>query len=89
MPYVLHCQLFSRTPSYQAPIRLIITRSGEISFSGGTTQLGDPLGMAKYAIGMVPHIHKFRIYEHRQTMKQVWFANDAMAAGTCEYLCQW
>ena len=72
--------------TYQAPIRMIITGSGEISSSEGTTQ-GDPLGMAMYAIGILPLIQK--LHEHCQAMKQVWFADDATAAGTCESLRQW
>ena len=72
--------------TYQAPIRMIITGSGEISSSEGTTQ-GDPLGMAMYAIGILPLIQK--LHEHCQATKQVWFADDATAAGTCESLRQW
>ena len=40
-----------------------------------------------YAIGILPLIHE--LHEHCQTMKQVWFADDATAAGTCESLRQW
>ena len=49
----------------------------------GTTQ-GDPLAMPMYAIGICPLIHKVRC-----DVKQVWYADDATAAGQLKYLRQW
>ena len=72
--------------TYNAPIRLFITGHCEISSSEGTTQ-GDPLGMAMYAIGILPLIQK--LHNQCPSTKQVWFADDATAAATCEYLRQW
>ena len=72
--------------TYQAPIRLIINGNGEIASNEGTTQ-GDPLGMAMYAIGIRPLIMK--LHEQCSKAKQVWFADDTNAAGSCEHLRRW
>ena len=72
--------------TYQSPTRMFVTGSGEISSSEGTTQ-GDPLGMAMYALAVVPLISKLQqLHEHAQ---QVWFADDATAASTCQQLRAW
>ena len=64
--------------TYQAPIKLFITGEGEIDSSEGTTQ-GDPLAMAMYALTLRPLIDKLRNAE--PNARQVWFADDATAAG--------
>ena len=63
---------------YQAPIKLFIVGGGEIDSSEGTTQ-GDPLAIAMYALAVRPLIDKLRDAE--PSAKQVWFADDATAAG--------
>ena len=67
-------------------MRMIVAGSGEISSTEGTTQ-GDPLAMAMYALAVVPLIHKLR--NNSLDVKQVWFADDATGAGSCENLRQW
>ena len=59
---------------------------GEILSKEGTTQ-GDPLGMAMFALAIVLLILK--LMEVCQTVYQVWFADDATAAASCERLKQW
>ena len=49
----------------------------------GTTQ-GDPLAMPMYAIGICPLIHKVSC-----DVQQVWYADDATAAGQLKNLRQW
>ena len=71
---------------YRAPLRIIVAGSGEISSTEGTTQ-GDPLAMAMYALAVVPLIHKLK--NNSLDVKQVWFADDATGAGSCENLRQW
>ena len=72
--------------TYRAPVRMIVVGSGEISSTEGTTQ-GDPLAMAMYALAVVPLIHKLR--NNCPDVKQVWYADDATGAGSCENLRQW
>ena len=72
--------------TYQAPIKLFITGEGEINSSKGTTQ-GDPLAMAMYALAIRPLIDKLR--EAEPNAKQVWFADDATAAGRLATLPRW
>ena len=56
---------------------------GEISSSEGTTQ-GDPLAMAMYALAIRPLIRDAEL-----NARQVWFADDATAAGKLVTLRQW
>ena len=51
----------------------------------GTTQ-GDPLAMAMYAIGTLPLIRRLS-----NSVTQVWYADDAAAAGSLKNLreCGW
>ena len=67
-------------------MRMIVVGSGEISSTEGTTQ-GDPLAMAMYALAIVPLIHKLR--NNSPDVRQVWYADDATGAGTCDKLRQW
>ena len=64
-------------------MKMIIAGSGEISSTEGTTQ-GDPLAMAMYALAILPLIHKLKSIS--LDVKQVWYADDATGAGTCEGL---
>ena len=50
----------------------------------GTTQ-GDPLAMAMYVIGTTPLIRALS----KEAIKQVWYADDASAAGGIHELRQW
>ena len=68
---------------YQAPIRCIVCGNGEITSSEGTTQ-GDPLAMAMYALAVKTLITK--IQSDAPSVRQVWYADDATGAGSCEDL---
>ena len=72
--------------TYRAPIRLIVTGSGEIASTEGTTQ-GDPLAMAMYALAITPLIHQ--LSSRCSGVQQVWFADDATGASTCTNLKSW
>ena len=72
--------------TYGAPIRLFITGEGELSSTEGTTQ-GDPLAMAMYAIAVTPLIN--HLHQLQPDISQVWYADDATAAGQLESLLQW
>ena len=74
------------TNCYQSPIRLLVSGEGEILSKEGKTQ-GDPLGMAMFALAIVLLILK--LMEVCQMVYQVWFADDATAAASCEQLQQW
>ena len=72
--------------TYQLPTRMFVTGGSEISSSEGTTQ-GDPLGMAMYALAVVPLISKLQ--QMHECAQHVWFADDATAASTCQRLHAW
>ena len=72
--------------TYKAPVRCIICGDGEITSSEGTTQ-GDPLAMAMYALAVKPLIGELK--SDAPSVKQVWYADDASGAGTCEDLRKW
>ena len=72
--------------TYQSPTRLFVTGGGEIASSEGTTQ-GDPLGLAMYALAVVPLINKLQ--QKHQQAQQDWFADDATATSTCQQLRAW
>ena len=74
------------TNCYQSSIPLLVSGGGEILSKEGKTQ-GDPLGMAMFALAIVPLIMK--LMEVCQTVYQVWFADDATAAASGEQLKQW
>ena len=59
---------------------------GEISSSEGTT-LGEPLAMAMYSLAIKPLIDKLR--DEEPNARQVWFADDATAAGKLVTLGRW
>ena len=68
--------------TYRLPPSLYI--NGEaITSSEGTTQ-GDPLAMSMYAIAILP-----LIMELDNLSKQLWFADDAAAAGRLQAVKQW
>ena len=69
--------------TYQTPIRCVICGDEEITSSEGTTQ-GDPLAMAMYALAVKPLFGKLKL--DSPNVKQVWYADDASGAGTCEDL---
>ena len=72
--------------TYSAPIRCIICGDGEITSSEDTTQ-GDLLAMAMYALAVKPLIGKLK--SNALGVKQVWYADDATGAGTCDNLRMW
>ena len=72
--------------TYRTPVRLFVMGEGEIESTEGTTQ-GDPLAMAMYALAATPLIR--RLKEMKSDVKQVWFADDATAAGKLRALLQW
>ena len=72
--------------TYQVPVKLFITGEGEIASSEGTTQ-GDPLAMAMYALAIRPLIDTLR--DSEPEARQVWFADDATAAGKLATILQW
>ena len=72
--------------TYRAPVRLFVMGEGEVVSTEGITQ-GDPLAMAMYALAVTPLIHRLR--NMQPDVKQVWFADDAMAAGNLKDLLQW
>lgn len=68
--------------TYRLPANLYI--NGEaIPSTEGTTQ-GDPLAMSMYAIAILP-----LIMELDSLSKQLWFADDAAAAGSLQEMKQW
>ena len=71
---------------YQTPSRLIVPGGGELVSKEGTTQ-GDPLGMAMFALLIIPLILK--LSETCESLSQVWFADDASGAGSLQGLRQW
>ena len=82
------CPSFSNVliNTYRDPVRLIIPGNGEISSCEGTTQ-GDPFAMAMYSLAITPLIRKLN--ENHPQAKQVWYADDATAAGSCNNLKNW
>ena len=70
--------------TYRAPTKLFVDSSVLYS-SEGTTQ-GDPLVMPMYALATIPLIKKLQSVED---VKQVWYADDASAAGKITRLHKW
>ena len=71
--------------TYQASVPLFVKEEGILWSSEGTTQ-GDPLAMAMYALGTTPLIS--RLQDSQPEVKQLWFADDATAAGPLKALHQ-
>ena len=69
--------------TYRKDVRLFI--DGETLLSQEGTTQGDPLAMAMYAIAVNPLIHQLK----HDTMRQVWFADDATAGGKLNNLREW
>ena len=72
--------------TYKAPVRCVIQGEVEVSSSEGTTQ-GDSLAMGMYALSVKPVID--RLQSHCPTVKQVWYADDAIGAASCSDLRAW
>ena len=58
---------------------------GETLLSQEGTPQGDPLAMAMYAIGILPLIHRLK----EESVKQVWYADDATAGAQLTHLRAW
>ena len=71
--------------SYRAPTELFVDVDVLYS-SEGTTQ-GDPLAMPMYALATIPLIKK--LHSSLDDVSQIWYADDASAAGTINKLYQW
>ena len=72
--------------TYQSPIKIIIPGKGEIASTEETTQ-GHPLGMAMYALAIIPLIRK--LHSSSPEVSQIWFAVDDTSAGSCSHLKLW
>jgi len=68
--------------TYRTDAKLFV--GGEAILSREGTTQGDPLAMAMYALALVPMINRL----HR-LVKQVWYADDAAAAGLLTDLRAW
>jgi hypothetical protein len=71
---------------YQSPIRMFIQGGGEILSQEGTTQ-GDPLGMAMYALALMPLIR--HLHDNLPDVAQVWFADYSTASAKSKLLRRW
>ena len=69
--------------TYQAPVRLFVTGSGEIASTEGTAQ-GDPLAMAMYTLAITPLIDQLK--QSCPEVNQAWYADDITGASTCRGL---
>ena len=78
------CPVFSRVliNTYRSDAKLFV--GGETILSQEGTNQGDPLAMAMYALALVPMIAKLS-----NVVKQIWYADDAAAAGLLTDLCTW
>ena len=68
---------------YRRHSRLFIVGGGEIISSEGTTQ-GDPMGMAVYALALLPLVSLLW-----DELRQAWFADDAAATGELFAIRRW
>jgi len=71
------------TNCYQSSARLFVTGGAELQSQEGTTQ-GDPLSMPFYALSVMP-----LIWELRDAIHQIWYADDAQATGSLTQLRKW
>lgn len=83
--------LLSLCPSFATPIINCYREPTDLFIDGetilsqeGTTQ-GDPLSMPFYALALIPLIRKLPT----QSIKQVWYADDATVVGSIDHLRQW
>ena len=78
------CPVFSRIliNIYRNDAKLFV--GGETILSQEGTTQGDPLAMAMYALALVPMIAGFG-----DTVKQIWYADDAATAGILTNLRIW
>ena len=78
------CPVFSRIliNTYRSDAKLFV--GGETILSQEGTTEGDPLAMAMYALALVPMIAKLS-----NVVKQIWYADDAVAAGLLTDLRTW
>ena len=78
------CPAFSRVliNTYRSDANLFV--GGETILSQEGTTQGDPLAMAMYALALVPMIAQLN-----DTVKQIWYADDAAAAGQLSNLRIW
>ena len=78
------CPVFSRIliNTYHSDPKLFV--GGETILSQEGTTQGDPLAMAMYALALVPMIAKLS-----NVVKQIWYADDAAAAGLLTDLLTW
>jgi hypothetical protein len=74
------------TNTYRHPSRLFISGGKEILSQEGTTQ-GDPLAMPWYSLSTTTMIDHLQL--NHGTVRQVWLADDASAAGKIEELYNW
>ena len=71
--------------TYRAPTELFV--DGEVLYSSEGITQGDPLAMPMYALATIPLIKKLQC--HLVDVSQVWYADDASAAGKIVRLCEW
>ena len=71
---------------YREPSTLY-TSSGETLLSREGTTHGDPLGMAMYAMGIMPLIH--RLQNANPDLSQIWFADDSAGTANFTNLRKW
>ena len=68
--------------TYRAPIKLFV--DGSVLYSSEGTTQGNPLAMPMYALATIPLIKLQSV-----DVKQVWYADDASAAGKITRLHKW
>ena len=71
--------------TYREPTELFV--DGDVLYSREGTTQGDPLAMPMYALATIPLIKKLR--QNWNDVSQVWYADDASAAGKILSLRSW
>ena len=74
------------TNTYREKSKLMLPDGKWLWSREGTTQ-GDPMAMIMYGMGILPLIHSLQ--DDNGTRKQVWYADDAAAAGTVSAVRSW